>query len=239
MSQGLGLLAALWLGLAASGHCVLMCGGISGALALGTQRGADGRPLPRLLVAYQFGRIGGYALAGLLFGSIGAGLYALLDHDGLRIALRVLAAASFATAAMALLGGHGWLERALGARLWQRLAPRARALFPVNTIPRALGVGLLWGWMPCGFVYTVLLLALASFDPWRSAASMIAFGLGTLPSMLAAGLGSGALARWLGRMAFRRAGAVVLLVMAVGTLLGPFWAHWGMPMLGRWLPFDC
>ena len=239
MSQGLGLLAALWLGLAASGHCVLMCGGISGALAMGTQRGADGRPLPRLLVAYQFGRIGGYAIAGLLFGSIGAGLYALLDHDGLRIALRVLAAASFATAAMALLGGHGWLERALGARLWQRLAPRARALFPVNTIPRALGVGLLWGWMPCGFVYTVLLLALASFDPWRSAASMIAFGLGTLPSMLAAGLGSGALARWLGRMAFRRAGAVVLLVMAVGTLLGPFWAHWGMPMLGRWLPFDC
>ena len=239
MSQGLGLLAALWLGLAASGHCVLMCGGISGALALGTQRGADGRPLPRLLVAYQFGRIGGYAIAGLLFGSIGAGLYALLDHDGLRIALRVLAAASFATAAMALLGGHGWLERALGARLWQRLAPRARALFPVNTIPRALGVGLLWGWMPCGFVYTVLLLALASFDPWRSAASMIAFGLGTLPSMLAAGLGSGALARWLGRMAFRRAGAVVLLMMAVGTLLGPFWAHWGMPMLGRWLPFDC
>ena len=239
MSQGLGLLAALWLGLAASGHCVLMCGGISGALALGTQRGADGRPLPRLQVAYQFGRIGGYAIAGLLFGSIGAGLYALLDHDGLRIALRVLAAASFATAAMALLGGHGWLERALGARLWQRLAPRARALFPVNTIPRALGVGLLWGWMPCGFVYTVLLLALASFDPWRSAASMIAFGLGTLPSMLAAGLGSGALARWLGRMAFRRAGAVVLLVMAVGTLLGPFWAHWGMPMLGRWLPFDC
>ena len=239
MSQGLGLLAALWLGLAASGHCVLMCGGISGALALGTQRGADGRPLPKLLVAYQFGRIGGYAIAGLLFGSIGAGLYALLDHDGLRIALRVLAAASFATAAMALLGGHGWLERALGARLWQRLAPRARALFPVNTIPRALGVGLLWGWMPCGFVYTVLLLALASFDPWRSAASMIAFGLGTLPSMLAAGLGSGALARWLGRMAFRRAGAVVLLMMAVGTLLGPFWAHWGMPMLGRWLPFDC
>ncbi len=239
MSQGLGLLAALWLGLAASGHCVLMCGGISGALALGTQRGADGRPLPKLLVAYQFGRIGGYALAGLLFGSIGAGLYALLDHDGLRIALRVLAAASFATAAIALLGGRGWLERALGARLWQRLAPRARALFPVNAVPRALGVGLLWGWMPCGFVYTVLLLALASFDPWRSAASMIAFGLGTLPSMLAAGLGSGALARWLGRMAFRRAGAVVLLMMAVGTLLGPFWAHWGMPMLGRWLPFDC
>jgi len=145
MSQGLGLLAALWLGLAASGHCVLMCGGISGALALGTKRGANGRPLPHLLLAYQCGRIGGYALAGLLFGSIGAGLYVLLDHDGLRAALRLLAALAFATAAMALLGGRGWLERAIGARLWQRLAPKARALFPVNTVARALGVGLLSG----------------------------------------------------------------------------------------------
>jgi hypothetical protein len=239
MSQGLGLLAALWLGLAASGHCVLMCGGISGALALGTQRGADGRPLPRLLLAYQFGRIGGYALAGLLFGSIGAGLYVLLDHDGLRIALRALTATAFATAAMALLAGRGWLERMFGARLWQQLAPKARGLFPVNTMARALGVGLLWGWMPCGFVYTVLLLALASFDPWRSALSMLAFGLGTLPSMLTASLGSGALSRWLGRAVFRRAGAVLLLVMAAATLMGPFVAHWGMPSLGRWLPFDC
>ncbi|WNL44594.1 sulfite exporter TauE/SafE family protein [Dyella sp. BiH032] len=239
MSQGLGLLAALWLGLAASGHCVLMCGGISGALALGTKRGANGRPSPHLLLAYQCGRIGGYALAGLLFGSIGAGLYVLLDHDGLRAALRVLAALAFATAAMALLGGRGWLERAIGARLWQRLAPKARALFPVNTVPRALGVGLLWGWMPCGFVYTVLLLALASFDPWRSAASMLAFGLGTLPSMLAAGVGSGVLSRWLGWVGFRRAGAVLLLVMAVGTVAGPLVARWGMPVLGRWLPFDC
>ena len=239
MSQGLGLLAALWLGLAASGHCVLMCGGISGALALGTQRGADGRPLPRLLLAYQFGRIGGYALAGLLFGSIGAGLYVLLDHDGLRVALRALTATAFATAAMALLAGRGWLERMFGARLWQRLAPRARALFPVNTTARALGVGLLWGWMPCGFVYTVLLLALASFDPWRSASSMLAFGLGTLPSMLAASAGSGVLSRWLGRATFRRAGAALLLLMAVATLAGPFVAHWGMPSLSRWLPFDC
>lgn len=239
MSQGLGLLAALWLGLAASGHCVLMCGGISGALALGTRRGTNGRPLPRLLMAYQFGRIGGYALAGLLFGSIGAGLYVLLDHDGLRTALRVFTASAFFIAAMALLSGRGWLERMFGARLWQRLAPKARALFPVNTVARALGVGMLWGWMPCGFIYTVLLLALASFDPWRSALSMLAFGLGTLPSMLAASLGSGALARWLGRVAFRRAGAMLMLVMATGTLLGPFVAHWGMSALTRWIPFDC
>lgn len=239
MSAGLGVLAALWLGLAASGHCVLMCGGISGALALGTRRGADGRPLLRLLAAYQFGRIGGYAVAGLLFGSVGAWLFELFDREGLRIVLRVLAAGAFALAAVALFGGRGWLERMVGARLWLRLAPKARALFPVHSMARALGVGMLWGWMPCGFVYTVLLLALASFDPWRSAAAMLAFGLGTLPAMLAVGLGSGALPRWFGWVGFRRAGAVLLAVMAVATLMGPFVAHWGMPALGQWLPFDC
>ncbi|MFC4762931.1 sulfite exporter TauE/SafE family protein [Dyella koreensis] len=239
MSGGLGLFAALLLGLAASGHCVLMCGGISGALALGTKRDANGRPLARLMIAYQLGRIGGYALAGLLFGSIGAGLYLLLDHDGLRIALRVIAAAAFATAALALLGGQGLLERLVGRRLWQRLAPRARKLFPVNTWPRAFGVGMLWGWMPCGFVYTVLLLALASFDPWRSAATMLTFGLGTLPSMLAAGFSGGVLFRWLGRLAFRRAGAGLLLTMALLTLAGPWLAPLGMPHLTALLPFDC
>jgi sulfite exporter TauE/SafE len=239
MSGGLGILAALLLGLAASGHCVLMCGGISGALALGTRRGADGRPLPRLLLAYQLGRIGGYALAGLLFGSAGAGLYLLLDHDGLRIALRLLAALAFAAAAAAMLGGRGLLERVVGTPLWRRLAPRARALFPVDNAWRAAGVGLLWGWMPCGFVYTVLLLALASFDPWRSAFTMLAFGAGTLPSMLAAGFGSGWLSRWLGRRSVRRAGAGLLLAMAALTLAGPWLAPLGMPHLTRWLPFDC
>jgi len=239
MSGGLGVLAALWLGLAASGHCVLMCGGISGALALGTRRGADGRPLLRLLVTYQLGRIGGYALAGLLFGSIGAGLFELFDHDGLRIALRVIAASAFALAAGALLGGRGWLERVVGARLWRRLAPKARALFPVDTVARALGIGVLWGWMPCGFVYTVLLLALASFDPWRSAAAMVAFGLGTLPAMLAVGMGGGTLSRWFGRAEFRRAGAALLAAMSVATLVGPLIARWSMPVLGKWLAFDC
>lgn len=233
------MLAALWLGLAASGHCVLMCGGISGALALGTRRGADGRPLLRLLVAYQFGRMGGYALAGLLFGSVGAGLFELFDHEGLRIVLRVLAAVAFALAAVALLGGRGWLERMVGARLWRRLGPKARALFPVNTAARALGVGMLWGWMPCGFIYTVLLLALASFDPWRSAAAMVAFGLGTLPAMLAVGMGGGVLLRWFGWAGFRRAGAALLAAMSVATLVGPWVARWGMPVLGKWLAFDC
>lgn len=239
MSGGITILAALLLGLAASGHCVLMCGGISGALALGTARNAQGRPRTSLLLAYQFGRLGGYATAGLIFGSFGSALFLLLDHDGLRIALRVFAALAFATAGLAMLRGRGWLERFIGARVWQRLAPKARRWFPVNTLPRALGIGLIWGWMPCGFVYTVLLLALASFNPWHSAVTMLAFGAGTLPSMLIASLGGGWMSRVLARAGWRQATAGFLFAIAVLTLAGPWLAMLGMPHLSQWMPFDC
>lgn len=239
MNGGINILAALLLGLAASGHCVLMCGGISGALALGTQRNAQGKPRAGLLVAYQFGRLGGYVAAGLLFGSIGAGLFLLLDHDSLRIALRALAALAFAMAGLALWRGRGWLESSLGARIWRRLAPQARRLFPVNNVLRAVGIGMIWGWMPCGFVYTVLLLALASFDPWRSAATMLAFGVGTLPSMLVAAFGASWFARWMARTSWRRGTAGLLMLMALLTLAGPWLAHWGMPHLTRWVSLDC
>lgn len=229
--------AALLLGLAASGHCVLMCGGISGALALATKRGANGRPRPHLLVAYQFGRIGGYALAGLAFGTLGALLYGALDQTRVRLVLRILAAAAFVAAAFALSGGHGVAERFVGTRLWMRLAPRARALFPVDRVSKALAFGLIWGWMPCGFVYTVLLLAWSSFSPWTSAATMVAFGLGTLPSMLAAAFGGSLLPRLLQRTALRRGVAAALLTMAGLTLAGPWLAHLGVPV--ALLPFDC
>ncbi|TBR39646.1 MULTISPECIES: sulfite exporter TauE/SafE family protein [Dyella] len=239
MTGSLNIVAALLLGLAASGHCVLMCGGISGALALGTQRNARGKPKASLLLAYQLGRLAGYAMAGIVFGSIGAGLFLLFDQDGLRTGLRMLAALAFALAALALWRGRGWLESALGSRVWRRLAPQARRLFPVNNVARAMGIGLIWGWMPCGFVYTVLLLALASFDPWRSAATMLAFGVGTLPSMLVAAFGAGWFARWMATRTARNATAGILVLMALATLAGPWLAHWGMPHLTRWMPMDC
>ncbi|MCW5578441.1 MAG: sulfite exporter TauE/SafE family protein, partial [Dokdonella sp.] len=89
MSQAPTLLAALLLGLAASGHCLVMCGGISAALGIATAKGADGRPRRALLVAYQFGRISSYALAGLLLGGVLGGAIALLDNETVRRTLRV------------------------------------------------------------------------------------------------------------------------------------------------------
>lgn len=216
------------LGLAGSGHCVLMCGGISHALGMVTQRSGDGRPRRDLLMSYQLGRISGYALAGLLVGGFGAMLYTALDSQLLRLSLRALVATAFVIVGVGLWSGHGLMERIAGTALWARLSPRMRRLLPVDSRSKAWLFGLVWGWMPCGFVYSVLLLAWTVMDPWRSAATMVAFGAGTLPAMLGVTLGSSSLSRIAGTR-LRRGGAIVTLGLAVLTLAGPWLAPLGMP----------
>ncbi len=106
MNDALGFGTALLLGLLASGHCLAMCGGISGALAFAVPRDARGRaPLP-VLLGFQFGRVGSYALIGVLFGGLGAGLIRLLDLDAVRLGLRALTAFTLLLIAASLLG---WL----------------------------------------------------------------------------------------------------------------------------------
>jgi uncharacterized protein len=236
MTGTLSIAAAFLLGLGGSGHCVLMCGGISHALGMATQTGANGRPKRLLLLGYQFGRISGYAMAGLLLGSLGAVAYSAMDSEYLRLGLRILVAAAFVLIALGLWSGRGVLDRIAGTRLWSRIAPRMRRLLPVDSLPKAWLFGLVWGWMPCGFVYTVLLLAWTSMDPWSSAAVMAAFGLGTLPAVFGITLGSASLSQLAGAK-LRRGAAVMMLAMAVLTVAGPWLAPLGMP--DALMPFDC
>jgi len=182
----LGIVTALVAGLFGSAHCVAMCGGI--AAALGTARGSDPRRTRPLL--YQLGRITSYACAGALAGTLGAATGAVLAVDGWSELLR------FATAVVVIiigldiaLGANArarWLRapERLGATLWRRLAPAATRLIPERPAARALMLGLLWGWLPCGLVYSVLLAAAVSGGALQGAALMFAFGLGTLPAML-------------------------------------------------------
>jgi len=107
----------------------------------------------------------------------------------------------------------------LGARLWQRVAPAARKLVPVRSLPQALGLGLIWGWLPCGLVYSVLLLAATTTDATAGALVMVAFGLGTLPAMIATGLGAFKLGQFMAR---KRFGAGLLIVLiGVATIAMP------------------
>jgi sulfite exporter TauE/SafE len=77
---------------------------------------------------------------------------------------------------------------AAGRPVWRRIEPIARRMLPIESTAKALGAGLAWGWVPCGLVYSMLVLAAASGSAAEGALVMAAFGLGTLPNLLAAGL---------------------------------------------------
>jgi len=179
------IVGAFAFGLIASGHCLLMCGGIAGALGAVTTRRTDAGTPWLLLSGYQLGRITSYAVAGVLIGSIGAGIVQFVDQESVRIALRWLTALVFAALALNLLRSGRGFDFALGHSIWARLAPFARRFVPVRTLPRAFALGALWGWMPCGLVYSVLIVAALGANPLQSGAIMFAFGLGTVPAVLA------------------------------------------------------
>lgn len=230
--------AALLLGLAASGHCVVMCGGISSALSIATAKTADGRTRPVLLVGYQLGRIMSYALAGALSSGALRGVIALLDIDSVRLGLRVLSGAGLAFAALVVLGRVRDPGFGIGRRVWPKLAPLGRRLLPVTTVPRAIAFGSVWGWMPCGFVYAVLMMAALQADLLQGALIMAAFGLGTAPALLAAAFGASRFASLAAGPSVRPVAGSILLLSAALTLSGPWLVHMA-PGLAAHLPFDC
>ena len=222
MNPTLTLGAALALGFAASGHCLVMCGGITAALGLATAKDATGRTRPALLAGYQLGRIASYALAGLLFAGALGGLIALLDIESVRRTLRMLSATAMLLGALTIAGRIRDPGLTVGTRVWARLAPLGRELLPVTSVPRALAFGMVWGWMPCGFVYAVLVIATLQADAWHGALTMAAFGLGTVPAMFATSLGAGRVAALAARPAARRLAVALLVASATLTLTAPW-----------------
>lgn len=206
------MFSALLIGLFGSGHCLAMCGGIACAPAMARH----GNTVLAILL-FNSGRLLGYALVGLLAGLIGQSLSVsplLLET------LRTLAGALLV--AMGLYVGQWWLgitrvER-VGAGLWKHLAPAATRLrqSPHSWSPLALGV--LWGWLPCGLVYSALTWSMAQGSATQSALLMAAFGVGTLPSMLSAGLFSYQIRRWLSRQDVRRLAGVLMILMGLWTV---------------------
>lgn len=206
------LLAAFTAGLMGGLHCAAMCGGVAGLLS----RPHSGQQEPRWLfaAAYNGGRIMSYMLAGVLAGT--AGQAGLLLRGSLPIQQLLMLAAGVTLCVMALyLAGISPVMRgmeAAGAVLWRHVAPCARFLLPIDGAAKALGLGVLWGWLPCGMVYAALLLALSSGDPLLGGLVMLSFGLGTLPNML---LISGLAGRM--RQAVKRRGARVVVAGILGA----------------------
>ncbi|MCG5500135.1 sulfite exporter TauE/SafE family protein [Ectothiorhodospira lacustris] len=186
------LIAAFVIGLLGGVHCIGMCGGIVGALTLGIRGpgpGARLRPAPFLL-AYNLGRVMSYTLAGALAGGLGWFAAHLADVNQAQQGLQILAGLFMIALGLYLAGwwrGLVYLERA-GGMLWRRLEPLGRRVMPVRSPPQALALGLVWGWLPCGLVYSVLFWSLTAGGAVQGAALMLAFGLGTLPNLLLMGV---------------------------------------------------
>jgi len=216
--------SALILGLLGGGHCLGMCGGLMGALTLAIPPEQRGRRL-RLLLAYNLGRIFSYACAGLLLGLAG---WAVASSPA-ALALRVVAALLLIAMGLYLAGWWSGLTRieALGRGLWRHIQPVASRLLPVSSLPRALLLGALWGWLPCGLVYSTLLWAASQGNAGYSAALMLAFGVGTWPVLLATGLAAERVNTLLRRRSVRVAGGVLVMLFGIWTMPGPH-QHWLM-----------
>ena len=212
------LISALILGLLGGGHCLGMCGGLMGALTLAIPPEQRGRRL-QLLLAYNLGRILSYASAGLLFGLAG---WAVASSPAAML-LRIVAGLLLISMGLYLGGWWSGLTRieALGRGLWRHIQPVASRLLPVSSLPRALLLGALWGWLPCGLVYSTLLWAASQGDALDSGLLMLAFGLGTWPVLLATGMAAERLTDLLRRRGVRMAGGLLVILFGLWTLPGP------------------
>jgi hypothetical protein len=212
------LISALILGLLGGGHCLGMCGGLMGALTLAIPPEQRGRRL-QLLLAYNLGRILSYATAGLLFGLAG---WAVASSPAAML-LRIVAGLLLISMGLYLGGWWSGLTsiEALGRGLWRHIQPVASRLLPVSSLPRALLLGALWGWLPCGLVYSTLLWAASQGDALDSALLMLAFGLGTWPVLLATGMAAERLTALLRRRGVRMAGGLLVILFGLWTLPGP------------------
>ncbi len=212
---------AFLLGLLGSVHCFGMCGGIAGALTAGLEprlRRSPGR-LVRSLLAYHGGRVASYTLAGAIAGLAGAGVSVATAPTGFPVTALLSALLLIGIGSYLAGWWHGLahLERG-GALVWSRfLQPAARRLLPVRTTGGAFASGVLWGWLPCGLVYTALALAALRANALESALSMAAFGLGTAP-LLAAGAAPAVMGRFARHRVTRGVLGVVLIVAGFGSL---------------------
>lgn len=212
-------LVAFAMGLATSLHCVGMCGSIIGTLTLSLS--PEVRNSKRLLIPFVFnynlGRITSYTLAGALAGIVESFIPApMTEINGYRV-LQLMSAGIMAGAGFYI---AGWLPRfayieKAGVHLWKRIEPYGRKLIPVKDRTQAFLFGMVWGWLPCGLVYTALALALTTGDVSKSALTMLSFGLGTLPAVMGVGIMTSILTRLSRMQRFKQVVGLFMIVLAL------------------------
>lgn len=211
-------------------HCAGMCGGILGALSYSFPASAGTRPLRPLsfLLALNLGRIGSYAAAGALVGWAGGALAGVAGQPWIGLGFRALA--GLVVVGIGLYLG-GWFPRVaalerLGTPLWSRLAPLANRLLPIRSLSRAALYGALWGWLPCGLVYGMLIGTPAQGGAVSGALYMALFGVGTLPLTLGGGLLAGRLYGLARDRRYRIASGLGVIALGLSTLCLQGYNEW-------------
>lgn len=235
------LLPLFLVGLLGSVHCVGMCGGIVGAMsrppvprrpfavgaiAAGVVRLQFAPSIPTAIdtahrvAAYNAGRIGSYMVAGAISGGLFGGLQTLTGLMPIQNAAYWVANGMLIVLGLYLMGAWSGLARleTIGQWLWRFLRPLVGRFLPIDSATKAFIVGGVWGWVPCGMVYSVLLTAALSGSAVNGAAMMLAFGLGTLPMLLSLGMAGAALQKWLQKRVVRIVAGMLVLTFGLSGL---------------------
>ncbi|MBE9568938.1 MAG: sulfite exporter TauE/SafE family protein, partial [Proteobacteria bacterium] len=203
--------------------------GIIGALSLSLPPDIRDRK-PKLfsfVLSYNLGRLFSYSIAGLVAGAVGTEVLRSAGFDQGHMVLRVIGVSMMVAIGLYL---TGWLPQLasiekVGIPIWKYLEPIGRKLVPVSSIPRALAYGMIWGWLPCGLVYFVLIWALTAGDAIHGALIMLAFGAGTLPTLVTAGFMTSWVTRFAHSTRARQTVGALIIVMAIGSLFIPMTHH--------------
>jgi len=152
MIEPLSLSTAFLLGLLGASHCLVMCGGISAATGMAN----NGQRRIGYIFLFNGGRIASYTIAGALVSLLG--LWLADSHQLAQQVLRLIAGIMLIL--MGLYVSRIWMLltrfEAAGKVVWDKIQPLTSALLPVTTPSKALSLGLLWGWLPCGLIYSTL-----------------------------------------------------------------------------------
>ncbi len=220
---------AFAMGLFSSLHCIGMCGSIIGTLTLSLSSDihSNKRRLFPFILNYNLGRILSYTLAGAVVGVFEVFLSLPFGQGHGHRILQIISAVFMISAGLYI---AGWFPRfayieKTGSRLWKLIEPFGRRLIPVTTKRQAFLFGMVWGWLPCGLVYTSLALAATTGDILHSALTMLAFGLGTLPAVMGVGIMSQVLTKMSRMQKFKQVIGISLIIVA---LLAAF--PWLYPM---------
>jgi sulfite exporter TauE/SafE len=224
-TEAISFVVALLMGLAGSAHCFGMCGSIAGAFGVRNRTESATTSTASLHgVLQQAGRLTSYSVLGFLSGALGQGLQNVFDFAQIGAVLRIASGILLLlVAARILLQWNALvpLERA-GAKLWRAVQSLTRRI-AIGGVRQSYVLGLAWGFLPCGMVYSMLAFAALSGSALHGAALMLVFGLGTAPSMFASTLLASGSAKFLSLSSNKWATALVLAGFGIWMIVAPFY----------------